>query len=180
MDIGKLCYTCLSPKDICTKRKCEFENKVPETMKCKGCAPWAHSKNLAPFSILFCRIKAHSKMRASFPEMKKELEKYIGQLGTTVVDSSIKFAANYTCQVFSMSPGGANALGWVQEDFINKPAPSIDSETSESVQVSSELIIPEVLEHSCYLMQTIRIGNSEVLVFFDRGANIHIIDGSLA
>ena len=180
MDIGKLCYTCLSPKDICTKRKCEFENKVPETMKCKGCAPWAHSKNLAPFSILFCRIKAHSKIRASFPEMKKELEKYIGQLGTTVVDSSIKFAANYTCQVFSMSPGGANALGWVQEDFINKPAPSIDSETSESVQVSSELIIPEVLEHSCYLMQTIRIGNSEVLVFFYRGANIHIIDGSLA
>ena len=32
----------------------------------------------------------------------------------------------------------------------------------------------------CYLMQTIRIGNSEVLVFFDRRANIHIIDGSLA
>ena len=29
-------------------------------------------------------------------------------------------------------------------------------------------------------MQTIKIGSSEALVFFDWGANIHIIDGSLA
>ena len=79
-----------------------------------------------------------------------------------------------------MNPGAANALGWVQEDFKDKPAPSIDSETGEIIMVSSESIIPEILEHSCYLMQTIKIGESEVLVFFDRGANIHIIDGSLA
>jgi len=29
-------------------------------------------------------------------------------------------------------------------------------------------------------MQTIKIGDTEALVFFDRGANIHIRDGSLA
>ena len=46
--------------------------------------------------------------------------------------------------------------------------------------ISPEKIIHEVLEHSCYLMQTIKIGSSEALVFFDRGANIHIIDGLLA
>ncbi len=46
--------------------------------------------------------------------------------------------------------------------------------------VSPEKIIHEVPEHSCYLMQTIKIGSSEALVFFDRGANIHIIDGLLA
>ena len=112
--------------------------------------------------------------------MKKDLEKYIGKLGTTVVDSSIKFSANYTYQAFSLSPGGVNVLGWAQEDFKDKPAPSINSETGETVEVQSKLIITEVLEHSCYLMQTIKIGGSDVLVFFDRGANIHIIDGSLA
>ena len=164
---------------MCTTCKCNFEDKVPETLKCQGCVPNAQSKNLAPFSILFCRVKDHSKLRASFPDMKKDLEKYIGKLGTTVVDSSIKFAANYTYHVFSLNPGGVNALGWVQEDFKNKPAPSIDSETGEIINVSWESIVPEVLEHSCYLMQTIKIGESEVLVFFDRGANIHIIDGSL-
>ena len=79
-----------------------------------------------------------------------------------------------------IEPWGDYALEWAQEDFENKPAPSIDSETGELVKIPSESIIPEVLEHSCYLMQTIKIGNSEVLVFFDCGANIHIIDGSLA
>ena len=48
------------------------------------------------------------------------------------------------------------------------------------MEILQESIIPEVLEQSCYLMQTIRIGGSEVLVFFDRGANVHIIDGALA
>ena len=43
-----------------------------------------------------------------------------------------------------------------------------------------EDVIPEIAELSCYLLQTIKIGGSEALVFFDRGANIHIIDGSLA
>ena len=112
--------------------------------------------------------------------MKKDLEKYIGKLGTTVVDSSIKYSANYTYQAFSLSPGGRNALGWAQEDFKNKPAPLINSETGKVIDVPSKMIIPEVSEHSCYLMQTIRIGESDVLVFFDRGANVHIIDGLLA
>ena len=98
--------------------------------------------------------------------MKRDLEKYIGKLGTAVGDSSIKFSANYTYQVFSLSPGGANALGWAQEDFKDKPAPSINSETGEVVEIPSKLIIPEVSEHSCYLMQTIKIGDSDVLAFF--------------
>jgi len=71
-------------------------------------------------------------------------------------------------------------LGWNQKKFENIPAPSIDLEMGRINTVSPEKIIHEVPEHSCYLMQTIKIGSSEALVFFDRGANIHIIDGSLA
>ena len=107
--------------------------------------------------------------------MKKDLEKYIGKLGTTVVDLSIKFSANYTYQAFSLSPGGANALGWVQENFKDKPAPSINSETGEAVEISSKSIIPEVLEHSCYLMQTIKIGGSDVLVFFAEKEGLQLV-----
>ena len=82
--------------------------------------------------------------------------------------------------MFSLSPGDGNVLGWVQEDFKNNPAPSINSETGKVMEVLQESVIPEVLEQSCYLMQTIKIGGSEVLVFFDRGVNVHIIDGLLA
>ena len=163
MEKGKICYACLLPKDVCVTKRCKFENKVPETLKCQGCAPWACSKDLAPFSILFCRNKEHAQLRAPFPEMKKDLEKYIGKLGTMVVDFSIKYLANYAYQAFSLSPGDVNVLGWVQEDFKDKPAPSINSETGKTVKVVPELIIPVVSEHSCYLMQTIRIGGSDVL-----------------
>ena len=135
MEKGKICYACLQPNDVCVTKRCKFENKVPETLKCHGCAPWALSKDLAPFSILFCRNKEHAQLRAPFPEMKKDLEKYIGKLGATVVDSSIKYSANYTYQVFSLSPGDGNVLGWVQEDFKNKPAPSINSETGKVMEV---------------------------------------------
>ena len=148
MDKGKICYSCLSPKNICTTHHCSFEAKILETLKCQGCAPWAPSKNLAPFCILLCRNKEHAKLQASFQDMKKDLEKYLGKLGTTAVDSLIKFAANYTYQVFSLNPRSANALCWAQENFKDKPAPLIDSETGKNVKVKPEDIILEVLEHS--------------------------------
>ena len=179
MEKGKICYACLAPKDVCVNRRCSFEAKVPDSLKCQGCASWAQSKNLALLSVLFCRRKEHAELRSPFPEMKKDLELYIGKLGTMIVDSSVRFAANYTYQVFSMGPG-VSAVGWDQEQFKDKPAPSVDSETGKICMVNPERIIPEVGEHSCYLMQTIKIGSSEALIFFDRGANIHIIDGELA
>ena len=177
---SKICYSCLSPKDICNTRRCSQETKVPETFKCHGCAQWATSKNLAPFNILFCRNKDHASLRADFKEIKKDLEKYLGKLGTIVADASIKFSVNYTNQVHVAGPPSANRLGWNADEFKDNPALSINSETGEKVLQIENDIIPEIAEHSCYLMQTIKIGGSEALVFFVRGANIYIIDGSLA
>ena len=162
MEKGRICNACLAPKDVCVNRRCSFEAKIPESLKCQGCASWAQSKNLASLSVLFCRRKEHAELRSPFAEMKKNLEQYLGKLGTKIRDLSIKFAANYTYQVFSMGPG-ANALGWDQRKFENKPAPFINSETRKISAVDPENIIPEVSEHSCYLMQTIK--SSEALIF---------------
>ena len=41
-------------------------------------------------------------------------------------------------------------------------------------------IIPEIAEHAHYIMQILKIGSSQVLTFFDRGANVNLIDGELA
>lgn len=60
-----------------------------------------------------------------------DLEQYIGKLGTMVVDSSVRFAANYMYQVFSMEPED-NVVGWDQKKFEDKPAPSVDSETDHT------------------------------------------------
>ena len=36
--------------------------------------------------------------RAPLADLKRELEKYIGKLGTAIVDSSIQFAVNFMLQ----------------------------------------------------------------------------------
>ena len=139
IDKDKLCYFCLYPKDVCTTRICSRESSIPETLKCHGCAPWATSKNLAPFSILFCRYKDHSKLRAEVKKIKKDLEKYMGKLGTAVVDANVKFAVNYASQVYTAGPHSANGLGWDLEIFKDNPAPSINSETGEKVSTAEKI-----------------------------------------
>ena len=104
---------------------------------------------------MFCRNKEHASLRADFKEIKKELEKYLGKLGTTVADSSIKFSVNYTNQVCAAGPPSANGLGMNADKFKDKPAPSINSETGEKMLELENQIIPEVAEHACYLMQTL-------------------------
>lgn len=76
---GKLCYCCCAPKVVCTSKRCSNETRVPETLKCQGCKPWATSKGLAPFNILFCKKKDHMNLRAPFDEMKADMENYMGK-----------------------------------------------------------------------------------------------------
>ena len=43
-----------------------------------------------------------------------------------------------------------------------------------------ENVCSEIAESSIYIMQNLKIGNSNCLTFFDSGANVHLIDGKLA
>ena len=90
-----MCCTCLKSKNVCKPRKCENIASVPNVLKCAVCATWAESMGLAPFSIFFCKNKLHSSSRAPLPDLKAELEKYLGKLGTTVVDSKIQLSVNF-------------------------------------------------------------------------------------
>ena len=83
-------------------------------------------------------------------------------------------------QIHSMGSITARAAGRTQEIDLGIPAPTIDSETGERVVCNRDQIVPESKEHSFYLMQTLRIGSSECLTFFDPGANTHLIDGNIA
>ena len=63
---------------------------------------------------------------------------------------------------------------------IFPPAPAIDSETGHWVLCEEEDICSESSESSIYLMQNLRVGDSNCLTFFDSRANAHLIDGQLA
>ena len=87
---GRLCYTCLRPRVICNEKNYLCIDKIPEVLKCALCASWTGSKGLAPFSIFFCRRKNHGDSRAPLNVLRAALEKYIGKLDISIVDSTYK------------------------------------------------------------------------------------------
>ena len=91
-----MCFSCLKQNNICKSRRCTNDTSVPEVLKCAVCASWAGSKGLAPFSIFFCKRKEYGASRAPLAELKRGLERYIGKLGTAIVDSSIQLFRNHS------------------------------------------------------------------------------------
>ena len=59
-------------------------------------------------------------------------------------------------------------------------AHTFNSQTGDQVTVQPETVDPEISENSSYILQNIKLGKSECLIFFDTGANSHLIDGHLA
>ena len=173
---GRICYTCLKAKNVCKGRKCDFIESTPEILKCAVCASWAESKGLAPFSIFFCKNKNHSSSRALLSSLKTELKTYIGKLGTTVVDTKIKFFVNY----FKKTQRPTARRLRANNQRILDEAPTFNSQTGDQVTVQFKAVDPEISENSSYILQNIKLGKSECLIFFDTGANSHLIDGNLA
>ena len=173
---GRMCYTCLKPKTVCKTRKCEYRAGVPEILTCALCAAWAEPQAMAPFSIFFCRNKYHSSARAPLSALRAELEKYIGKLGTAVVDAKIKFSVNF----FRENGRSRGRRNRVSNPRTLDLAPTFNSQTGDQLVIQPEAVDLEIKESSSYILQNIKIGKSECLVFFDSGANSHLIDGSIA
>ena len=134
---------------------------------------------MAPFSIFFCRRKNHGDSRAPLNVLRAALEKYIGKLDTSIVDSSIQTSVNFMQENYSiMEPDMGTESIHAMKEFPQ--APVIDSETGYKVMCEDEEICTESAESSIYLMQNLRVGDSNCLTFFDSGANAHLIDGRMA
>ena len=177
---GRMCFSCLKPKTICKSRKCTNYQNIPKVLKCAICASWAESKVLAQLSIFFCKQKEHGDSRAPLTEMKSALEKYIGKLGTAIADSNIQLDVNFMYQTNIIMDAPKKSMDSSHGMKIFPLAPAIDSETGHEVLCEEEDICSESSESSIYLMQNLRVGDSNCLTFFDSGANEHLIDGQLA
>ena len=95
----------------------------------------------------------------------------MGKINTAIPDNKLSYAVNLNYQVFSVSdlPIPASTC-----------TPTFDSELGIEVDTATVIVIPEVPEHSFYLMQWLRIGGNNHLIFFDRGANAHLVQGKMA
>ena len=117
-----------------------------------------------------CRKSEHSQDRPKPAEARKFLEKYLGKINTAISDANLSFAVNFNYQVFSV---------------CNSPIPPststpIDTVLGIIIDTTIITVIPEIPEHSFYLMQWLRIGGTNHLIFFDRGANAYLVQGKMA
>ena len=170
----KICFTCLRPRDICKEGKCMFSSTIPEELICQGCKPRAKEKGWSTLNILYCRNNNHASTRAPVTEIKKQLEKYIGKLSSSINERNLKNSVNFMHQVYSVTPCPE------KPSVLDKNTPVIHSRTGTKITLNHHNILPESCEHSSYLMQTLKIGSSDVLVFFDTGANTNLISGEVA
>ena len=101
-------------------------------MKCQLCAPLAEPRGLAPLSVLFCTKKALGDARAQLNILKAALEKYIGKLETSIIDSSIWLSVNFMQEKPSVIEAD-KSTGSAHGSKVFPQAPIIDSETGYRV-----------------------------------------------
>ena len=82
----------------------------------------------------------------------------MGKINTAIPDNKLSYAVNFNYQVFSVSDLPIPA---------SISTPTFDSELGVKIDTATVTIIPEVPEHSFYLMQWLNIGGSNRLIFFD-------------
>ena len=118
-----------------------------------------------------CRKPEHGKDPPKPADARKFFKKYLGKLNTLIVDTSISFAVNFNYQVYSIcekpNPSSTNT-------------PAFDSELGVEIDTSTVTVIAEIPERSFYLMQWLQISRTNHLIFFDRGANAHLVQGKMA
>ena len=62
---------------------------------------------------------------------------------------------------------------------MGSDTPFINFQTSERLDPDDVTMIPEIKQHSFYMMQLLQVGSSQVLTFFDPGANTHCVKGDI-
>ena len=125
-------------------------------------------------------------MRNQLEALRHGLAEYLGPLSDVVKNKQIVVAACFSqpiqlcanacvhdpCKTFQITK--------TSPPSIDSITPAIDTHTGRKVEIPKECIKQESPHDNFYLMQSIKIGGSTALLFYDRGSNCHLIDGDLA
>ena len=185
--VKHLCFSCLGPYKLCKKKCVNFETVKSAQLICPQCEDWAVQNAKSPRCMLFCTSASHT--RLSDEDLIKALSGYLKDFdismmkGKPIMHAEVNhvFAAlNSPCTQCRKSNCSCKTVTKTRKKDPKCPVPTFDTSTGGKVNVSSDLIIEESPEDAFYVMQILRIGDKDVLVFFDWGANQHLIDGGLA
>jgi hypothetical protein len=171
------CYTCLERNRNCRGGTCTRYQEVPADLICTDCAQVAKNGK-TPVCIVMCGIDTHRK--PAIPELMRALEAWIPNLNFQRIGAQV--TVNLTALGFHstafMPPAPRSKTG------PPTPAPNkvvYDTTTGRPQPISKNVLINKTSSESAfYAMQTVKIKNQEVLIFYDSGSNGHLIEGDLA
>ena len=174
----RLCWSCLKPATKCD-RKCVQNVTMSEVIKCKDCAPYAASKGFACLSVLFCTNIEHNKSRPPPSLLIKELKKYLKVMSSGITDKTIVYV-NSTFLSVNTAKTSDNRNSKTRRPDPQDDCTPIDTQSGTRDHNGNISIQKESRDDAFFLMQWIKIGSSDCMVFFDRGSNVNLIDGQLA
>ena len=174
----RLCWSCLKPATKCD-RKCVQNVTMSEVIKCKDCAPYAASKGFACLSVLFCTNIEHNKSRPPPSLLIKELKKYLKVMSPGVTDKTIVYV-NSTFLSVNTAKTSDNRKSKTRRPDPQDDCTPIDTQSGTRDHNADISIQKQSRDDAFFLMQWIKIGSSDCMVFFDRGSNVNLIDGRLA
>ena len=147
---------------------------------CSGCRKKADEWGQPPLNVLFCTRTDGNHEKQSLAVIVEAAEQLVGGwdmktktelVGVSYPAAGSMFRAHEPLDpVLALEPVGA----------CSSCVPSFDTRTGEEICVPAPCVVPEPGEHPTYILQWIRIGSSELIVFFDRGASLNLIQGSIA
>ena len=172
-----MCLNCLGPKTGC-KGPCS--NSIPKALVCEECVDYAKSNNTGTKNVLFCTFKNHAKPDKK--DLSKALKKYLvgyddNKMGSILVLHTRVTAFHCDCTKPCKCKSKRTKTS---KPIENQPIPAFDTQSGKLCKADESLIIKESKEDTVYVTQIISINKRDVQVFYDRGANNNIIDGTLA
>ena len=175
----RACWTCLAPSHLCQSPagQCRNQAAVREFL-CLECDQLnrTHKKrnHLSPLSIIMCSNPKHKK--PSKDEISRILTKFLPGFAS----------AHEDLFVFHCAARQAYGAVTAREPISKSSPPSTEPEncinttSGEVKDLDLSLKIPESKDSPIYLVQLMRFRDRIALVFFDTGANLHLIDGAFA
>ena len=183
---NKICKLCLKPRYKCEEQQgSSCGESIPPVLRCWGCEKMYKSRKTPPrFNVLYCFDPTHEKPTQE--ALRHGLAEYLGPLSDVVKNKQIVVAACFSQPIQMCAnacvhdPCKTFQITKTSPPSVDSITPAIDTHTGRKVEIPKECIKQESPHDNFYLMQSIKIGGSTALLFYDRGSNCHLIDGDLA
>ena len=171
------CYTCLERNRTCRSGACVRYHEVPAELICPDCAQMV-SPGKAPVCVAFCGMMGHKKPQLQ--ELTRAFEAWIPHLNLRTLGAQIR--VNLTSlgihSTSIMPPPPCSKTGPPTPNLSNMV---YDTTTGDPRPLTNKDHVNRTsMEVAFYAMQTVRIRNQDVLMFYDSGSNSHLIEGTLA